>query len=93
MLTVPVAALRLLGQTNTGEVEPFKRAELIVASYHITIRHVVAEAKSWLVTLILASTLRLCLKHHLRASLAFQGHAARLCSPVIRLRYRSERPQ
>ena len=49
--TVPLLSfLRLFSHTDAWEVEPLKRAVFIVTSNHISIRHIIAETKSWFCT-------------------------------------------
>ena len=44
LLTVPDAAFWLGHESDASEVEPFVGAGLIVACYHVSIRHIFAEA-------------------------------------------------
>jgi hypothetical protein len=47
LLAIPFA-VRLGRQSYTREVKPFVGAILIITSYHVTIRYIVAETIGWL---------------------------------------------
>lgn len=80
-MAVPVAPLWFLGQPHTWEVEPLKGTQLIIAGYHVSIRHIIAEAESRLVVL------HIWLQHCLTPGLAsLQRHASCLLPPLSWLR-------
>ena len=59
-------------------MEPLKRAEFIIAGDHVAVGHVVAEAESGFVLLLLGG-----LEDHLVATVGSERHSAGLGSSVL----------